>query len=408
MSLGLTVNPLEDVLTPKYKAQLKAMMPKFLRYPEGATGQNYFWATSPTWQPESHSFINDKKWPATDKKYYKEGKPNMFNLKSFLQLCDFVGARAIIVVPLNPMFADVNATPFEKLVENAVNLVKYVGKRDALYQIGNETTLKVSIDGYTTPDKYSWFAGLMIEQMKKTNPDAKCLVNGSTVADWEIVSKTPKADGVAMCNYPMWSIDKWMSQDSRKLVKKIEDCVKASGGLDVYVVESNSTNFKPQYNNVGMGLMNSDMLLNALIVAPKCVCQWVTRWSHNMPITPAVVNTLTLDDGVTCSGEMLKMILFAISKTCYPTPGYNTGSCIISDVTTSYRNGMYVFTNKKTMRKSLVIINKKEKYASINIPNAFKTLSALYGERGAMKPSWETRKISRVLVMKPLSLNIVI
>jgi hypothetical protein len=315
MSLGISVNPLEDVITPEYIAALKAMAPKFLRYPEGATGQNYFWATSPSWQPESHAFINRMKWPANDKKYYDGDRPKMFNLRQFMELCDIVGATPIIVVPLNPLFANVAPTPFEKLVENAVQLVRYIKRYDVLYQIGNESTMSNSADGFTTADKYSYYAGLMIEEMKKVAPKAICLVNGNTIDEWRIVSKTPKADGVIVHNYPGWSVDQWATRKSSDLAKKVEDCKKASGGLDVYVMETNSTNFTPQRNNVAMALMNADILLNTLALNPKCVIQWVSRWSVGIPFQPSIYDSLTSKNGLTCSGEMLKMILFAINKT---------------------------------------------------------------------------------------------
>lgn len=397
---GLSVNPLEDIITPVYIETLKSFGPKYLRYPEGELSQNYFWATAPTWKPTSARFINKAIWPATEAQFYTNGRPKMFNLSSFLNLCSKVKATPIIIVPLNAMFGS-GKIPYADLSTNAKELVKYI-KSDVIYEIGNETTMDKSYNGYTDAATYAKFAGMLIQDMKSINPRIKCIVNGDTPAEMSIVSKIPGTIGIAVHNYPGYSVVDWMKWDTKYLVKKVADCKAAANGKDIYITETSSTNFTPQENTVGLSLMNIDIILHSMVIAPKCVMNWATRWNYNVPIKPNLYCALNHDDSPTGLGHMIRLMTFALNKVCE----WSLDRCSHKNVVMKQIGRIFVFTNTVTKKSTTIVINKTLK--TVPLKSRKGDVYTLYGPIDSKKPLFETYATTGLVNLKPMSLTVIV
>ncbi|APC25868.1 Alpha-L-arabinofuranosidase [Only Syngen Nebraska virus 5] len=391
--LGISVNPLEDVITDEYIETIKSIQPAYLRYPEGALSQNYFWATSPTWLPTSAQYICKNVWPATDPQFSNaDGTPKMFDLDAFFQLCLAVKATPIIIVPLNAMFGSCKI-PYSELSMNAKQLVEYVVANDIIYEIGNETTMVQSYTGYTDAATYAKYAEMLIRDMKSVKSNIKCIVNGNSPEEVNIVSKIPGIIGIALHNYPCYSVDDWLNMDSTFLVRKVVDCKAAANGKELFITETSSTNFTPQENTVGLSLMNIDILLRSLELS-KCVLNWTTKWNYNMPIKPNAYCALSCDDSLTCLGHMIRLLSFAIHR-------------IGENVVMKRLDNSFVFTNTVTNKIMTIAINKKNE--SVLLKSRKKTTAyTLYGSIDSKTPLFESYRTSGFVKLKPMSLTVIV
>lgn len=398
---GISVNPLEDIITPAYVSTLKSMSPKFLRYPEGELSQNYYWATAPTWNPSSAQYINKNMWPATEAEFYTNGSPRMFNLSEFLGLCSDVNTVPIIIVPLNAMFGPTKIS-YDKLSTNAKKLVEYVKSNEVIFEIGNESTMKQSYNGNTDVTTYAKFARLLIRDMRSVRSDVKCIVNGDTTTEWNIVSKIPGIIGVVVHNYPCYSVEDWMKTDGNYMVKKVNDCRASSNGKNVYVTETSSTNFTPQENTVALSLMNIDILLRSMLIAPKCVANWATRWNYKMPIKPNMYCALDSNDQPTCLGHMFRLMTFAMNEVSEWTSNkYDHKNSLMKQ-----SNDAFIFSNIVTKKSSTVIINKT--LYPVSRDTSIGTIYSLHGEISSKEATFETYESTGTITLKPMSLTVII
>jgi hypothetical protein len=293
-------------------------------------------------------------------------------------------------------------TPYEEISTNARELVKYVRNRNVIYEIGNESTMSVSYAGYTDAATYAKIAGGLIYDMMTVKPDIKCIVNGNTPDEFAIVSKIPGTVGIAIHNYPGFSIKDWMAADSKSLVQKVIDCKAKASGKDVYITETSSTNFTPQHNSVGLSLMNIDIILHSLAHAPKCVMNWATRWNYKVPINPNIYSAMNDDDTPTGLGHMIRLVSFAVSKVC----DIVKGKCMHTNVVMNQVKNRFIFANYKKNLSTIVIINKLNK----NVRTRAKagTVYTLYGPPDSNKPLFETYASTGKITLKPMSLTVIV
>jgi len=400
---GVSINPFEDTITPAYIKSLIELRPRFLRYPEGEISQNIWWAVSPTWQPATVRFINKNVWPATEKQYCKpNGAPKMFNLRQFLNLCSIVGSIPVILVPMNSMYG-VDKTPYSAVSTNAQQLVKYIGKRNVIYELGNETTLGKSPNGNTDIKTYARDATKLIADMKKVNPNVRCLVNGENTAEWSHVSQIPGTVGVVVHNYPGVDFDTWLKHGGQTLAKKVADCKLAIGKKDVYLTETNPTNFTEQPNNVGFGLMNIDILLHSMVSAPKCSIMWTTRWNYAVTNRASLYNMLDPQNRLTCIAHMVKLLSFAMYSAA-PLVG---GKPRYTNVIMKNNKSVFTFMDRKSGKTSTVVIHKKSTPITISVA-AGKKHCTLHGDMYDSVPQYKEDVSTGKVVFPPMSLNIII
>ena len=378
---GISINPLEDTVTEEYIHILKTLSPKYLRYPEGEISQNY-WATAPSWDPSTARYINKGVWPANDTRFVKDGKPKMFNLRVFLELCENLDAIPIIIVPVNSMYGKWK-TPYNDILSNAVKLVEYIGNRDVIYEIGNETTLGKSPSGNTDILTFAKDAGRIINGMVKVNPKAKCIVGGKSSTEWTWVSRIPGIFGIVAHNYPGHSVDKWLARDGIFLVKNLEECKVAIGKKEMFITETSATNFTDQPNDVGMALMTADLLLNSMQFS-ECVVLWTTKWSVGEIKPSSAYSLLHPSNDLTCTGVVCMLISLAV---------YVIGDdCKITKETPT----KFKFSgNGKT---SYAIINKSNKPEKVNTKKAH---YSMYGSLKSTTPGYSVN----TQVMEPYSLK---
>ncbi len=289
------------------KDSVKKLAPKFLRWPEGATGN---WIHFDKKNPSTFKVgIHDKdNWMV---RYIKANTEDWtvtpeFGFDQYIKLCREVGAEPIVIIGIEAIYSKLGADNMSRkeVIESAKEFVKYANKKMKYnikyWEIGNEDDLCGS-----NSVVYAEIFNDIVPQLKKIDPTILCGANSiSGIKGFEelVPLVQAKADfwiehSYAFLNqtrYEKWCLNAagwdWAGgvKDFHKVLDKYPDAAKrvfvteiASYTPKEKSKEDGDRNTKGASNITWKGLLNIQMHLEALSRPyTKASLFWNTRWSN--------------------------------------------------------------------------------------------------------------------------------
>lgn len=394
--VGINMNYLMDdavVLGNAYEktAQgLKQMGAKILRYPGGEKSDNYYFASPPYASAAPKTAFCT--FPTPDRRFFnadQTAKSEVLDFDEMMLICNQTGSKPLIVVAYDAMYSPWVCGPKptkEQLLTNAKEWVRYanITKKYGikLWMIGNESFLKESYNGFTTPAQYALDVVEFADAMRSIDPSIKIVVNGKPDW-WPALLNSPaasKIDFLGISNYLQSNIssyDKYrtntgsLNAETDLAIAAISRATSDADKSRIGVIETefNSIDFVNKTwlnnNNLGHALCNFEMLSEA-ILKPKLytACLWNTRWIENATKPQELFDALQANGQLNATGLGLGILGNNLLKTMVKTTASGNIKCYASYDSATKRLHIFVL-NKETSTQ-------KVKISAANFLSSFK------------------------------------